>query len=76
MDPSDVPHARQLTFNVVFANNPPLKTRRVTFYNFNSIDALLTSVAPNNADARRSSGNDWPPGFLFDIAYGCAALIT
>ena len=37
---------------------------RLTFHNFKCSDFMV------------QSNNDWPPHFLFDVTYGCAALRT
>ncbi|KAF8737659.1 hypothetical protein AX14_012536 [Amanita brunnescens Koide BX004] len=57
--------------------NPSLAVSRLTFQHFNAPDVVTAIVAPHNSDARqRVDHDDWPPPFLFDVAYGCAALNT
>ena len=57
--------------------DPSHADRRLTFQNFTFQDAVAMYVSPHNSVARQSNGsNNWPPRFLFDICYGCAALKT
>ena len=58
-----------------FDVHPSVANSRLTFHNFKCSDFMVQHLVPHNSVAMRSN-NDWPPRFLFDIAYGCAALKT
>ena len=49
---------------------------RVTYQNFTFEDEFFDSIIPHNSDARQADRDDWPPRFLFDVAYGCTAMRT
>ena len=57
--------------------NPSPAVSRLTIQHFKAPDVVTAFVAPHNSDARQPMDHDdWPPPFLFDVAYGCAALKT
>ena len=78
MNVGDVPLVRQpqlVLDHLEFDVHPSLANSRLTFHNFNCSDYLVQYIVPHNSVAVQSN-NDWPPRFIFDIAYGCAALKT
>jgi hypothetical protein len=48
---------------------------RLSCHNFTCSDYMVQYIVPHNSVAVQSD-SDWPPHFLFDAAYGCAALKT
>jgi hypothetical protein len=76
MHVNDVPLAMQndpVVGLLQFAVHPSVANSRLTFHNFSCSDELVHFLVPHNSVAVQSD-NDWPPPFLFDVAYGCAAL--
>ena len=70
MTVDDVDLVAQPTANLLGIIRPSVADSRLTLQHFNTLGAFTTFVVPHNSDA----SNDWPPPFIFDIAYGCAAL--
>src|SRR6266576_5251526 len=78
MNVDDVPlvmQHRTIVDHLQFAVHPSVANSRLTFHNFSCSDYLVQFLVPHNSVAVQSN-NDWPPRFLFDVAYGCAALKT
>ena len=76
MNVDDVPLAMQndaIVDLLQFAVHPSVANSRLTFHNFSCSDRVVHFLVPHNSAAVHSN-NDWPPSFLFDVAYGCAAL--
>ena len=76
MNVDDVPLVMQhpaLLDDLHFAVHPSVANSRLTFHNFSCRDKVIQFIAPHNVVAVQSN-NDCPPPFLFDVAYGCAAL--
>jgi hypothetical protein len=77
MNVDDVPlvmQHRMIVDHLQFAVRPSVANSRLTFHNFSCSDYLVQFVSHNSVAVQ--SNNDWPPRFLFDVAYGCAALKT
>ena len=78
MNVDDVPLVMQPQWvldHLQFGVHPSVANSRLTFHNFNCSDYLVQYIVPHNSVAMQSD-NDRPPRFLFDVAYGCAALKT
>ena len=75
MNVDDVPLVMQPHGIIQFAVHPSVASSRLTFHNFSCSDPVVEFIVPHNSVAVQSN-NDWPPPFLFDAAYGCAALKT
>lgn len=78
MNVDDVPLVMQPQWvldHLQFGVDPSVANSRLTFHNFSCSDYLVQHIVPHNSVAVQSN-NDWPPRFLFDLAYGCAALKT
>ncbi|KAF8345752.1 hypothetical protein F5887DRAFT_1061647 [Amanita rubescens] len=78
MNVNDVPLVMQhpsIVDHLQFAVHPSVANSRLTFHNFSCSDPLVQFIVPHNSVAVQSN-NHWPPRFLFDVAYGCAALKT
>jgi hypothetical protein len=78
MNVDDVPLVMQPQWvldHLQFGVYPSVANSRLTFHNFTCNDYLVQFITPHNSIATQSN-NDWPPRFLFDVAYGCAALKT
>jgi hypothetical protein len=76
MNVNDVPLVMQNDLIVgllQFAVHPSVANSRLAFHNFSCSDPVLHFLVPHNSAAVHSN-NDGPPPFLFDVAYGCAAL--
>ncbi|EDR10389.1 uncharacterized protein LACBIDRAFT_317243 [Laccaria bicolor S238N-H82] len=76
MNVNDVPLAMQsdtIVGLLQFAVHPSLANSRLTFHNFSCSDPLVDHIIPHNSAAAQAN-NDWPPPFLFGVAYGSAAL--
>jgi len=67
---------QQTASSVGFSVHPSTAQRRLTIQHFSVQDFLIPFVTPQNCDGRPSDQNDWPPPFIFDVAYGYAALKT
>ena len=59
-----------------FVTPPSDADKRLTFQHFSNPGTVTMRIAPHNSDARLSDSDDWPPPFIFDVTYGCAALNT
>jgi hypothetical protein len=79
MNPDDVPQAMQPQWVLDLLQHrayPSHLDSRLTFHNFTNDDGFTRQVAPHNSAMKQSDHDDWPPRFLFDVAYGFAALKT
>ena len=79
MNVDDVPLVMQpqwILDHLQFDVHPSIADSRLTFHNFSCSDFLVQHIVPHNSVAVQSNNDDWPPRFLFDVAYGCAALKT
>ncbi len=78
MNVDDVPLVMQPQWvldHLQFGVHPSVANSRLTFHNFKCSDYMIQHIVPHNSVARQPN-NGWPPRFLFDVAYGCAALKT
>ncbi|KAF8338530.1 hypothetical protein F5887DRAFT_1273085 [Amanita rubescens] len=78
MNVDDVPLVMQPQWvldHLQFGVHPSVSNSRLTLHNFTCSDYMVQYISPHNSVAMQSN-NDWPPRFLFDVAYGCAALNT
>ncbi|KAF8716083.1 hypothetical protein AX14_012436 [Amanita brunnescens Koide BX004] len=78
MNVDDVPLDMQPQWvldHLQFDVDPSVANSRLAFHNFKCSDFMVQHLVPHNSVAVQSN-NDGPPRFLFDVAYGCAALKT
>src|ERR1700760_3498311 len=62
-------------FHLVPPVGPTASRSRLTVHHFVPPDVLVQVIAPQNKDARfPTTVERWPPAFLTDFWYGCAAL--
>ncbi|EDR14543.1 uncharacterized protein LACBIDRAFT_321675 [Laccaria bicolor S238N-H82] len=77
MNVDDVPLAMQhpvVLDGLHYAVHPSVANSRLTFHNFSCSDNVIQFLVPHISVAVQSNNDCSPPPFLFDIAYGCAAL--